>query len=301
VRPALHQAYRKFRAEHGLAFGLNAFNYAKGLVNNPRPSLDWDDPPSRTRKYGEEVMYQAEWDDGPFHFVAQLVPDNDHSLLDDEDFCQFVRLRDRDDKYERRPDREAVWVEAQTSGRDYVRGWFVSQYSYDERRRDYAKQGYSRQAAHEAARAALRKEAKWLEGWLGDDWQFVGVSVSATVGGVSIDSEDLWGIEAEYGRHEYHTETALELAGQVKYKALKEIEGEIDAALQRVKAAVEARMAVAEGEDKTSQAHNAAKVVGTDINALINLRARLVEMKGAPAPGTQAHVEHTCAVEQEHI
>lgn len=301
VRPALHEAYRKFRGRHQAAYGLNAFKFAKAQVDDPRPKLEWHDVSARVKAYGEHVLQQAEWDEGPFHFVAQFIPDYDRGLLDDEDFCTFTQVSQYSpagaaEAGAARPDREAVWVKG---GRGDTRGWFQSGYSYEERREALSATGYSRQVAHEMARAGIRESAKHLERWLNDEWQFVTVTVYAVVGGVTLERENVGYVAYEWRDYEDVDEAARELAGQVETAALKQVEGAIDGALARLKEAVAARSTLMGGEDR----HGA--VLAQGVAASIELR-EVWKMVNEPKRVTRAtltlnDINHIHTVETEQI
>ena len=64
-----------------------------------------------------------------------------------------------------------------------------------------------------AARAA-RHDFEVLRAWCNDEWQYVGVAVTASIDGIELGSASLWGIECNYpgSDNSYLTDVAEELA-----------------------------------------------------------------------------------------
>jgi len=202
--------YRRLRAEY--------FNYgAKHCLELARyqaKSLVWDY--SRRMLYDREALRETEWTEGLLTFRVYLVPD-DGGGMDLDDLGRFEGLRRRASKYENRPEREAVWLDFASGGRDYTQGWFVPEYGVGKRMPDNRRRGMSRHDAYVLARKQVRDDAERYAGYYEDDWQYVGVCARAYINAgtkdeMEVGQADVWGVDFDGKDYSYVSDVARDEA-----------------------------------------------------------------------------------------
>jgi hypothetical protein len=248
---------------------------------------NWDDPPRNFKLYGEWVIQQAEWTRGPVRFVSKLVPDNDADMDDTGKVERLGRHETREDN-DKRPGHFAVWVEGSAGRSDYIKGWYIPEYSYESRYRD-APKGMSRHTRDCYARQGVKEAAEHLMAYYRDEWQFVGVCTRGYIGDVKVGEQDLWGVSVEGRDFEYVDEVAHEQEQEILAEALTSIEAQIWQHAETMKALHEAAREM--GQEDAQR--------GAAINEVINLRAMRQQLNLLTLEAAQNAAEHTRIVETE--
>lgn len=213
-----------FAASHCLSMAKHSVRY--------QDKYDWDYPEEASWENSRETLEVAEFKKGPVKFIASIIVDTDYGPGRDGE-GEFTSVRgDAEDNADIRPSRESVWVSfSSNGGRERERGWYESGFGYDERRDQYERLG--KQGAHEAARAGVRLDAKRFCGFYQEEWQYVGVSVTAFVEDIELGTESLWGIDWDGEDYTYVNEMVDEQASELYSSAAAHIEAEIKTTLDR--------------------------------------------------------------------
>lgn len=212
-RRALTRRYLSLRRAFGHRASV-ALHYAKQPQIKP---LEWNANVDR-----------AEWHQAGFRLVARIETDNDPD---------YSYLGEFTTKWKR----GAIKVDPSEAGDSRIypsrRGedvYYVPCNSYREHRKGLRALGYGKHAAHTLARSYVLQDMKRLRALNMQEWQYVGVVVTAYRNGIKLGQESLWGIES-YGRntptfppHEtseaYCTETARDLASEAISEAERALE-----------------------------------------------------------------------------
>ncbi len=136
-----------------------------------------------------------------FDVVARVVPD------EDGDFSYLGRVVDK-------PVPGAVCI-----GRRRDKAYVQPEYTVAQRRRDLQRIGYAKGPAEEMARAQVREDAERLLS-IGDEWDSVGLVVTASKLGVGLGQASIWSLASddEGGRDLYLPDLVREACDEAREK-----------------------------------------------------------------------------------
>ena len=82
------------------------------------------------------------------------------------------------------------------------------------------------------------QNAKRMFEWLNDEWSYVGVKVTASLDGVVLGENSLWGVESDSNEHGGDEDYFAEVAGDCAYEAIHEAKTRAAVLLEKLKEVV---------------------------------------------------------------